>query len=94
MDRIYNPMCQEEEGAALCVGPGQLCDGVADCGGGEDEAAGVCAQHECGHGVRCARGDTCLYTPHTQLCTGRGPAQRDFVKFTSYGLLLVLVESV
>ena len=71
-------MCQEEEGAALCVGPGQLCDGVADCGGGEDEAAGVCAQHECGHGVRCGEGDTCLYTPHTQLCTpGGGLTQRE-----------------
>ena len=52
------------------MGPGQLCDGVADCGGGEDEAAAVCGQHECGHGVRCGEGDTCLYTPHTQLCTG------------------------
>ena len=60
------------------MGPGQLCDGVADCGGGEDEAAAVCAQHECGHGVRCGEGDTCLYTPHTQLCTGGEVALRDF----------------
>ena len=44
------------------MGPGQLCDGVADCGGGEDEAAAVCGQHECGHGVRCGEGDTCLYS--------------------------------
>ena len=65
---IYNTKCQDSAG--LCVGPGQLCDGVADCGGGEDEAAAVCRQHECGHGVRCGEGDTCLYTPHTQLCTG------------------------
>ena len=47
----------------------ELCDGSEDCEAGEDEAPSLCSSHVCSHGVRCEESDTCLYTPHYQLCS-------------------------
>ena len=55
--------------AGRCVSVSELCDGREDCQAGEDEAEQLCSSLPCRDGVRCEESQTCLYTPHYQICS-------------------------